>query len=107
MEARRLSIDKVVDLLLANGGQSPWESPRYTGDFVLSPKEWEKKGVLNERAVDGVVQRMTRLWVEKHGPVTLAQSDVLRQMFVRTLGLAYRADALGDAPNSLKNRVEK
>lgn len=107
LEARRLSIEKVVDLLLANGGQSPWESPRYTGDLVLSPKECEKKGALNERAVHGVVLRMTCLWVEKHGPITPAQADVLQQMFERTLGIAYRADALGDAPDSLKNRVEK
>jgi hypothetical protein len=107
LEARRLSIEDVVDSLLANGGLSPWESPRYTGDLLLSPKESEKKGVLNERAVHGVVQRMTRLWVEKHGPVNLAQVDMLQQMFARTLGVAYRADALGDAPDSLKNRVEK
>jgi hypothetical protein len=107
LEARRLSIEHVVDLLLENGGQSPWSSPRYTGDLALSPKERAKKGILNERAVHGVVQRMTRLWVEKHGPVTIAQAEVLQQMFVRTLGIAYRADALGGAPDSLKNRVEK
>lgn len=107
VEARRLSIEEVVDSLLNNGGLSPWSEPRYSGDRLLSPKEQEKKGVLNERAVHGVVKRMMDLWIEKHGPVTLDQAYALQQMFIRTIGIAYRADALGDAPDSLKNRVEK
>jgi hypothetical protein len=107
LEARRLSIEKVVDLLLENGGKSPWESPRYTGDLQLSPKEYENKGELNDRAVRGLVRRMMHLWIERHGPISERKAEILSQVFVRDIAVAYHADLIGNAPDSLKNRVEK
>lgn len=103
----RLTIENVVDELLANGGRSPWSSPRYTGDLQLSPKEYENKGGLNDRAVRGLVRRMMRLWIEKHGPISERKAEILSRVFVRDIAVAYRADLIGSAPDSLKNRVEK
>ena len=104
-QARRLAMSEVIDLLLRNGGQSPW--PAGIGERQLSPKEAQKKGVLKEQAVEELERRLMRLWIAKHGPIDSNMADWLRQLFIRAIALAYRADALGDAPESLKNGLEK
>ena len=103
-----LGVHELAERLLENNGfwvSTPPVLPN--GDLVLSPRERERKGALNDKAVDGIVRGLTRLWVEKYGPVDPDKADFLRQFFTRCLGIGYRADLLGDAPDSLKNGVEK
>lgn len=106
----RLSLDHVAAILLSNGGQ--WRErnqlPGHDGDDILAPAEQRRLGELSPQAEASLIARLLSRWSEAHGPVDALKADMLAQLFRRAIGLAYRADVLGVAPDNLKkNGVEK
>lgn len=106
----RLPLDHVAAILLGNGGLWTERRPLLgsDGDDILAPAEQRRLGELSPRAEASLIARLLNRWSEAHGPVDAIKADVLAQLFRRAIGVAYRDDVLGVAPDTLKkNGVEK
>jgi len=102
---KRLMLEGLAAELLSNEGK--WVRPGRAlphGDLVLTPKLGQQKFArLKDSAVNAVVQRV----MQRFAPVDSRQTEILELMITRCFGLGYRAGAFGEAPDSLKNGVEK